>query len=98
MFGSGMIKIRGDECWRNLNALYYPFETQPIPNGLSRWFHFLPRGVLRGGTLFNHLAELVAPWFVFWPRIARNIAGTIIIAFQLTIFLRGNLFSLDVVT
>ncbi len=43
MFGAGMIKIRGDESWRDLTALYYHFETQPIPNGLSRWFHFLPR-------------------------------------------------------
>ena len=42
MFGAGMIKIRGDESWRDLTALYYHFETQPIPNGLSRWFHFLP--------------------------------------------------------
>ena len=81
MLGAGLIKIRGDASWRDLTALYYHFETQPIPNGLSRWFHFLPRGVLRGGTLFNHLAELVAPWFVFWPRIARHIAGGVIIAF-----------------
>ena len=81
MLGSGLIKIRGDESWRDLTALSYHFETQPIPNGLSRWFHFLPRGVLKFGTLFNHLAELVAPWFVFWPRIARYAAGIIIIAF-----------------
>jgi len=98
MFGSGMIKIRGDECWRNLTALYFHFETQPIPNGLSRWFHFLPRGVLRGGTLFNHLAELVAPWFVFWPRIARNIAGIAIVAFQIVIILGGNLSFLNWLT
>jgi hypothetical protein len=98
MFGAGMIKIRGDESWRNLTALYYHFETQPIPNGLSRWFHFLPRAVLKAGTLFNHLAELVAPWFVFWPRMARLIAGSIIIAFQLTIFAGGNLSFLNWLT
>ena len=98
MFGAGMIKIRGDECWRDLTALYYHFETQPIPNGLSRWFHFLPRDALRGGTLFNHLAELVAPWFVFWPRVARNIAGTVIVAFQVVIILGGNLSFLNWLT
>ncbi len=98
MFGAGLIKIRGDESWRNLTALYYHFETQPIPNGLSRWFHFLPRGVLRGGTLFNHLAELVAPGFVFWPRIARHVAGSVIIAFQIVIFLGGNLSFLNWLT
>jgi len=40
MMGSGLIKIRGDEIWRNGTALYYHFETQPIPGPLSRWFHF----------------------------------------------------------
>ena len=98
MFGAGMIKIRGDQSWRDLTALYYHFETQPIPNGLSRWFHFLPRALLRGGTFFNHFAELVAPWFVFWPRLARTIAGSVIVAFQLTIFLGGNLSFLNWLT
>ena len=98
MLGSGLIKIRGDASWRNLTALYYHFETQPIPNGLSRWFHFLPRAVLRFGTLFNHIAELVAPWFVFWPRIARYVAGAVIIAFQVVIILSGNLSFLNWLT
>ena len=43
MLGAGLIKIRGDPAWRDLTALNYHFETQPIPNPLSRWFHFLPR-------------------------------------------------------
>jgi len=98
MFGAGMIKIRGDECWRDLTALYYHFETQPMANPLSRWFHFLPRAALKGGTLFNHLAELVAPWFVFWPRRARLIAGIVIIGFQVTIALGGNLSFLNWLT
>ncbi len=98
MFGAGMIKIRGDESWRNLTALFYYFETQPIPNGLSRWFHFLPHVLLRAGTLFNHFAELVAPWFVFWPRLARLIAGGVIIVFQITIALGGNLSFLNWLT
>ena len=98
MLGSGLTKIRGDESWRNLTALYYHFETQPIPNALSRWFHFLPRGVLRFGTLFNHIAELGAPVFVFWPRIARHSAGVVIVLFQLTIILSGNLSFLNWLT
>lgn len=98
MLGSGLIKIRGDASWRDLTALYYHFQSQPIPNGLSRWFHFLPHGVLRGGTLFNHIAELAAPWFVFWPRIGRYIAGTIIVLFQLAIALSGNLSFLNWLT
>jgi hypothetical protein len=91
MMGAGLIKIRGDEIWRNGTALYYHFETQPIPGPLSRWFHFLPHAVLKIGVWFNWLAELVAPIFVFWPRIARHIAGVVIVLLQVTLILSGNL-------
>ena len=64
----GLIKLRGDPCWRDLTCLYYHYETQPIPNPLSRTLHFMPRWFHRCGVLFNHLTELVAPWFVFGPR------------------------------
>ena len=93
MFGAGLIKFRGDEIWRNGTALYYHFETQPLPGPLSRWFHFLPHGMLKLGVWFNHLVELAAPLFVFWPRVARHAAGIVIVLFQLTIFLSGNLSS-----
>ena len=98
MLGSGLIKIRGDEIWRNGTVLYYHFETQPIPGPLSRWFHFLPRTVLKFGVRFNWLAELAAPLFVFWPRVARHIAGVIIVLFQVTLILSGNLSFLNWLT
>ncbi|HEY5391529.1 MAG TPA: lipase maturation factor family protein, partial [Hanamia sp.] len=98
MLGSGLIKIRGDEIWRNGTALYYHFETQPIPGPLSRWFHFLPHVVLKTGVWFNFLAELFAPLFVFGPRLARQIAGVLIILFQFTIILSGNLSFLNWLT
>lgn len=98
MLGAGWIKIRGDEVWRNSTALYYHFETQPIPGPLSRWFHYLPKDALRVGVWFNHLAEVVAPMFVFWPRIARHIAGVVIVLFQVAIILSGNLSFLNWLT
>ncbi|MCU7547967.1 lipase maturation factor family protein [Chitinophagaceae bacterium LB-8] len=98
MLGSGLIKIRGNVVWREGTALYYHFETQPIPNPLSRWFHFLPRPVLKMGVWFNHLAELGAPWFVFWPRLARQVAGAVIVIFQGSIILSGNLSILNWLT
>lgn len=98
MLGSGLIKIRGDEIWRNGTALYYQFETQPLPGPLSRWFHFLPHSLLKIGVWFNFLAELVSPFFVFWPRIARHIAGSVIVLFQITIILSGNLSFLNWLT
>jgi len=98
MMGAGLIKLRGSEMWRNGTALYYHFETQPIPGPLSRWFHFLPHTVLKIGVWFNFLAEIIAPLFVFWPRIGRHIAGAVIVLFQLTIILSGNLSFLNWLT
>jgi hypothetical protein len=98
MLGAGLIKIRGDEVWRNGTALNYHFETQPLPGPLSRWFHFLPRVILRSGVWYNWLAELVAPWFVFWPRLARHIAGSVIIILQIVLIFSGNLSFLNWLT
>jgi hypothetical protein len=98
MLGAGLIKLRGSEMWRNGTALYYHFETQPIPGPLSRWFHFLPRAVLKIGIWFNFVAEIAAPFFVFWPRIGRHIAGAVIISFQFVIILSGNLSFLNWLT
>src|SRR6185295_4698411 len=98
MLGAALIKFRGDVVWRDLTALYYHFETQPIPNPLSRLFHFLPHWILKGGVLFNYLAELVAPIFAFYPRIARHIAGVVMVLFQLTLIAGGNLSFLNWLT
>lgn len=98
MLGAGLIKLRGDGAWRDLTALFYHFETQPLPNPLSRWFHFLPRGVLRGGVVFNHLAELLAPLCVFGPRPVRIAAGIVIIGFQFVLIFSGNLSFLNWLT
>ncbi|MGD8317288.1 MAG: lipase maturation factor family protein, partial [Myxococcales bacterium] len=98
MIGAALIKLRGDSAWRDLTALYYHFETQPIPGPLSRWFHFLPHWILKGGVLFNFVAELVAPWFAFYPRTGRHVASAIMILFQLTLILSGNLSFLNWLT
>lgn len=91
MFGAGLIKLRGDDVWRNGTALYYHFETQPIPGPLSRWFHFMPHTWLKIGVWFNWLAEIAAPLFVFWPRVGRHVAGIIIVLFQVNLIFSGNL-------
>src|SRR5512135_26893 len=41
-FGAGLIKLRGDRCWRDLTCLDYHHETQPMPGPLSWFFHHLP--------------------------------------------------------
>jgi hypothetical protein len=98
MFGSGLIKIRGDECWRDLTCLVYHYETQPNPSPLSYYFHRLPLAAHKLGVVFNHLVELVAPFFVFGPRPARLAAGALIVSFQVTLILSGNLSFLNWLT
>ena len=98
MLGAGLIKLRGDPCWRDLTCLDYHFLTQPIPNPLSPLFHFAPHWVHAAGVLFNHAAELVAPLFAFGPKLARRIAGAVMIAFQLVLIASGNLSFLNYLT
>lgn len=98
MLGAGLIKLRGDACWTELTCLDAHFETQPIPGPLSLWFHHLPAAVHEAGVVFNHVAELVLPWFVFGPRRLRLVAGLGMIAFQATLILSGNLSYLNWLT
>ncbi|SDS15845.1 lipase maturation factor family protein [Agrococcus carbonis] len=63
-FGAGMIKLRGGREWRDLTALTYHHETQPMPGPFSRTAHLLPRWFHKGEVLGNHVAQLVAPWLL----------------------------------
>ncbi|HJQ20217.1 MAG TPA: lipase maturation factor family protein [Gemmatimonadaceae bacterium] len=92
MFGAGMIKLRGDPCWRDLTCLVYHYETQPIPNPISWYLAKSPLWMNKAGVLFNHLAELIAPWgaLVPWTPVTR-VAGAVMVVFQLSIAISGNL-------
>ncbi len=96
--GAGLIKIRGDSCWRDLTCLYHHYETQPIPNPLSPYFHFMPKWFHKFGLLWNHFIELIVPFFAFYPYIARHIAGILMISFQFILILSGNLSFLNWLT
>src|SRR5262249_36586464 len=98
MFGAGLIKLRGDSCWRDLTCLDYHYETQPIPNPLSWFFHHGPEWSKKGGVLFNHFAELIVPFGYFLPQPAASIAGALTIIFQFLIFASGNLSWLNALT
>jgi len=91
MFGAGLIKMRGDACWADLTCLMYHFETQPIPNPISWYFHQLPTPILKFGVLWNHFMELLVPFFVFGPRRLRIIGGLLLISFQAFLIISGNL-------
>ena len=97
-FGAGLIKLRGDRCWRDLTCLFYHHETQPMPNPLSWYFHHLPRRFHRLEVLGNHFAQLVVPWFLFAPQPVSSIAGCVILGTQGWLVLSGNFAWLNVLT
>src|SRR3989441_516464 len=97
-FGAGMIKMRGDRCWRDLTCLYYHHETQPMPNPLSWYFHHLPKRLHRMEVLANHFAQLVVPWFLFFPQPIASVAGLIVFVTQSWLVLSGNFSWLNFIT
>lgn len=97
-FGAGMIKIRGGREWRDLTALMYHHETQPMPGPLSRQAHLLPPWFHRGEVLGNHLAQLVVPFLLFVPGWVGATAAAIVIATQLWLIVTGNFAWLNWIT
>lgn len=92
MFGAGMIKLRGDNCWKDLTCMYYFYETQPVPNPLSLFFHRLPKLIHKSSILFTYFAEIIAPLGILIPiSFISAMAGVIIVIFQGLIILSGNL-------
>jgi len=89
-FGAGLIKMRGDECWRDLTCLDYHHETQPMPNPLSWYFHRLPWRFHRLEVLGNHVAQLAIPFGLFLPQPVAAIAGSYMILTQLYLVVSGN--------
>jgi lipase maturation factor len=97
-FGAGLIKLRGDECWRDLTCMNYHHETQPLPNPLSWLFHQLPRPVHRIEVLGNFVAQLVLPFGLFLPQPVATIAALLMIGSQLYLVVSGNYAWLNWVT
>jgi hypothetical protein len=98
MWGAGLIKLRGDACWRDLTCLDFHFETQPIPSPLTPFFHALPHAVHKAGVLFNYAAELVAPFLMLGPRRLRYVGGALMAALQIVLIASGNLAFLNWLT
>lgn len=97
-FGAGMIKIRGGREWRDLTALMYHHETQPMPGPLSRQAHLLPAWFHRCEVIANHVAQLVVPFLLFAPQPFASAAAAVIIATQAWLIVTGNFAWLNVIT
>ncbi len=89
-FGAGLIKLRGDECWRKLTCMDYHHETQPLPNPLSWFAHHAPRAFHRLEAFGNFVAQLVLPFGLFLPQPFASVAAALMIGTQLYLVVTGN--------
>jgi hypothetical protein len=97
-FGAGLIKLRGDACWRKLTCLDYHHETQPMPGPLSWFFHHLPKPLHRVEVAANHVTQLVVPFLLFAPQPIASAAAALMIVTQLWLVLSGNFSWLNWIT
>ncbi|MFI5674374.1 lipase maturation factor family protein [Streptomyces cellulosae] len=97
-FGAGLIKMRGDECWRKLTCLDHHHETQPMPGPLSWFFHRLPKPLHRAEVAANHVTQLAVPVLLFTPQPIATAAASLMILTQLWLVLSGNFSWLNWIT
>jgi hypothetical protein len=91
LFLSGAVKLLShDAAWRNLTALRFHYETQPLPTPLAWYFHQLPGWFQTFSAIVMFALELAVPFCIFAPRKVRLIAAGAIAGFQLLIFATGN--------
>jgi hypothetical protein len=99
MIESGLVKLlSGDPTWRNLTALDFHFETQPLPTPPAWYAHHLPESVHKFSTVGVFAVEIAVPFLFLMPRRLRIIGAWITIVFQLLIAVTGNYTFFNVLT
>lgn len=91
MFASGVVKLTsGDATWRNLSALTFHYQTQPLPTWIGWYVHQLPEAFHAASATFMFTIELAVPFLIFGPRRPRLMAFFLFIGLQIIIALTGN--------
>jgi len=91
MFSSGAVKLlSGDLSWRDLTALQYHYETQPLPTFIGWFAHQLPAWFQKLSVIGMFGIELLIPFLIFTPRRVRFVAFVVLSTFQGFIGATGN--------
>ena len=85
-----VVKLASDEVWRNLTALNFHYETQPLPTSLGWYAHQLPEWFQKASVIGMFAAELVVPFLIFAPRRLRTAGCIGLVGLQMLIILTGN--------
>jgi lipase maturation factor 1 len=91
MLESGVAKLAShDETWRNLTALTYHWETQPLPTPLAWYVSHWPLWFQKVSCALMFVIELAVPFCMFGPRRLQYIAAGATALLQVFILLTGN--------
>ena len=91
VFSSGLVKlISQDPTWADLTALYYHYETQPLPTWIGWHAHQLPQAFQEFSVVCVFIIQLGVVFLVFGPRRIRYIGCAALVLFDLLIILTGN--------
>ena len=91
MFSSGCVKLAShDPNWRNLTALTFHYQTQPLPTWIGWYANQLPLWFQKLSCAGMFAIELGAPFLIFLPRRIRFVGAAAIAFLQVLILLTGN--------
>jgi hypothetical protein len=91
MFMSGLVKLAsGDPTWRDLTALSFHYETQPLPTPIAWYMYQLPMWFQKASTVFVFFVELLVPFLIFTPLRLRRVAAGLMVGLQVLILVTGN--------
>lgn len=91
MFSSGCVKLlSGDPAWRNLTALTFHYQTQPLPTWIGWYAQQLPLWFQKLSCAAMFGIELGVPFLIFTPRRLRLLGAALLAGLQVLILLTGN--------
>jgi predicted DCC family thiol-disulfide oxidoreductase YuxK len=91
VFTSGLVKIISqDPTWNDFTALYYHYETQPLPTWIGWYAHQLPHGFQEFSVACVFIIQLGVVFLIFGPRRIRYIGCAVLVFHEVLIFLTGN--------
>jgi lipase maturation factor 1 len=91
IFSSGCVKLlSGDPNWRNLTALTFHYQTQPLPTWISWYANQLPLWFQKLSCAGMLAIEIGAPFLIFTPRRLKFLGCGAIVFLQILILLTGN--------
>lgn len=96
---AGAVKLQSQDAnWRNLTAISYHYETQPLPNTIAYYIYRAPMWFHKLSCVGMFFIELALPFALLMGSEARLAAFVGFVGLQFTIWATGNLSFLNYLT